>query len=226
MALRSTSVYRVLRRVGTAVITPLRFSIDTGHFKSSIARRALDSKGNPLPWYTYPAIEFLSTVDFTDYTILEFGGGQSTLWWAGRADYVFSVENDTTWFNYINPKVSKLRNVEFYLCSDLLEYAIKPLGKQFDLIIIDGGDRYLCAQTSLKVIKSEGAIVLDNSEGFWGGDHNGTYPIVELFQRSGFMRVDFYGYAPGVIRPHCTSIFFREQSKIFRGLRPPLRKGQ
>jgi hypothetical protein len=66
--------------------------------------------------------------------------------------------------------------------------------------------------------------MLDNSEGYWGGDEQKSYPIVELFQRAGFMRVDFYGFAPGVIKPHCTSIFFKDRARIFENLKPPVRK--
>ena len=215
-------VYATLRRVGTALLTPFKFSIDTGHFRSSLARKALDNAGNSIPWYTFPAIHFLSTVDFTEQAVLEFGGGQSTIWWAERAAYVFSLENNPHWFNYINHKIREKPNVDFFLCENLEDYASKPKDKQFDLIIIDGGDRYLCAQTALKVVKEKGAIVLDDSDGFWGLE--GTYPIIELFQNAGFMRVDFYGYAPGVIKPHCTSIFFKHQAKLFENLIPPVSK--
>ena len=44
-------------------------------------------------------------------------------------------------------------------------------------------------------VASQGGIVLDNSEGFWGTE--GSYPVIELFEREGFLRVDFYGFAPG-----------------------------
>ena len=215
--------YEIIKRVGTALLTPLNFSINTGHFRSSIARKAYDSNGNPTPWYTFPAIDFLSTIDFTDQSVLEFGGGQSTIWWSRRALYVLSIDNDAQWFNLISPQIKEHTNVDFLLCEDLVEYANKPRGKQFDLIVIDGGDRYLCARTALEYLKERGAIVLDDSEGTWGGDDDGTHPIIELFKNAGFMRIDFYGYAPGVIKPHCTSIFFKDRARIFENMNPPVR---
>jgi hypothetical protein len=42
-----------------------------------------------------------------------------------------------------------------------------------------------------------GALVLDNAEG---------YEFYDELQLHNCSRVDFFGYAPGVIRPHCTSI--------------------
>ena len=56
--------------------------------------RAVDKKGDPIPWYTYPAIDFLLLRDYRDKNILEFGSGQSTLWWAARAKFVLSLEED------------------------------------------------------------------------------------------------------------------------------------
>ena len=52
-------------RIGTAILTPVHFSLATGHFRSSIASKALDARGKPLPWYTYPGIDFLCGVDFS-----------------------------------------------------------------------------------------------------------------------------------------------------------------
>ena len=39
----------------------------------------LDRNGNPIPWYTYPAIEYLSQFDYSRKTIFEFGCGNSSL---------------------------------------------------------------------------------------------------------------------------------------------------
>lgn len=44
----------------------------------------VDRDGNPLPWYTYPAIEYLSQFDYGEKTIFEFGCGYSSLFWAER----------------------------------------------------------------------------------------------------------------------------------------------
>jgi hypothetical protein len=219
---RNTIAFRALRRMGTAILAPIQFSLATGHFRSSIASKALDARGKPLPWYTYPAIDFLSEVDFSSQSVLEFGAGQSTLWWSERAARVFSVEQDARWFEAVLKAVKSKANVEVHLTQDRLGFAATPIGRVFDVIVIDGGDRFLCAQAALKMLQAGGVIVLDNSEGFWGSE--GSYPIIDLLEREGFMRVDFYGFAPGVPKRHCTSLFFRDYARIFRGLRPPMRR--
>ena len=87
-------LWRITRACGTAVITPFRFSFRTGHWGSSLRSKAIDVSGNPLPWYTYPAIDFLAARRFDGKTVLEFGGGQSTLWWSPRTRHVTTIEAD------------------------------------------------------------------------------------------------------------------------------------
>ena len=58
----------------------------------------LDRNGNPIPWYTYPAIEYLSQFDYSRKTIFEFGCGNSSLFWASRAERVVSIEDNLQWF--------------------------------------------------------------------------------------------------------------------------------
>jgi hypothetical protein len=58
----------------------------------------VDKDGNPIPWYTYPAIEYLSQYDYSELKIFEFGCGYSSAFWAERAKKVVSIEDKTDWF--------------------------------------------------------------------------------------------------------------------------------
>ena len=207
-------VFGFVRRIGTAVLTPLTFSFDQGHFRSSIAGRAVTRAGQPLPWYTYPAIDFLNGNDFSGCSVLEFGAGQSTLWWAARARSVPSLEEDPNWYEHVRRSVPA--NASLHLIPLNLAGGDVVLGlEHFDIIVIDGLDRYQCAQRSLAHLAPGGAILLDNSDGYWGDV--GHYPILDLFRSNDFQRVDFFGFAPGVIRPHCTSLFFRDRTFLLSG---------
>ena len=210
------NAFSVLRRVGTALLTPAMFSVQQGHLRSALAGRAVTSHGEPLPWYTYPAIHFLSGKDLSNYSVLEFGAGQSTLWWAAHARTVVSLEEDPEWYRNVSAQVPP--NVSLHLVPVNLTGAEQLLSDQkFDLIIIDGLDRFLCAQLAVRHLVSEGgSVLLDNSDGYWG-EEVGRYPILDLFRDRGFQRVDFFGYAPGVIRPHCTSLFFKNRSMLLAG---------
>jgi len=213
----------ILKRAGAAFLTPIRFTLETGHLRSAIQGRAVDSKGGPIPWYTYPAIDFLSQADFSQYSILEWGGGHSTLWWAERAASVLTLETNASWFEYIRRRTLRRTNVELHLCETAEEYITMPLGRSFDWVIIDGDERLACARTALRVIRPHGGILLDDSMRYWGNKEPATH-IADMLQRSGFWRVDFYGYAPCDWCPKCTSVFFGKESELFRRLPAPFRR--
>src|SRR5688572_10403591 len=63
---------------------------------SPVCSRATSSgcSGQPIPWYTYPAIEFIRQLDFSQSTVFEYGSGNSTMFWAASAARVISVEED------------------------------------------------------------------------------------------------------------------------------------
>lgn len=209
-------VWSPARKVLTAILTPIRFSLHSGHFRSALRSAAVDRQGNPLPWYTYPAIDFLGTKDFSTKSVLEFGSGQSTLWWAKRAKRVVSLEEDPKWFASVRSSLTT--NAEIFLISAYLTGLEDHLNDdKFDVIIVDGLDRLTAARRSIPLLREEGAILVDNSDFFWGSDAKKEYPILDLFRGAGFNRVDFYGYCPGVILPHCTSLFFKERCFLIRG---------
>jgi hypothetical protein len=196
----------------TAFITPIRFSYNSGHFKSSFKQKAVDKNGEPLPWYSYPAIEFLKTKNFKEKTVLEFGSGQSTLWWAKNSKLVKSFEQDESWFKSIKKQLPT--NVEVVHLTDgsenrmlleieqnLLEAKIK-----YDVIVIDGLFRKQLCKMAINNLTENGVIITDNSEG---------YGFKEAFDNTGFKRVDFHGYSPGVVLKQSTSIFFTIDSFLF-----------
>jgi len=208
------------RALATAVLTPMLFSYETGHFRSSLLSMAVDRRGNPIPWYAYPAIDHLESLDFSDCSVLEIGAGQSTLWWAARSREVLSLEADQSWFERLQgrmPSNAILRQVSI----DLSVLPPELSGREFDIVVVDGCDRFVASGLAVRVLKPGGAVIVDNAEGYWGPE--GTYPIMDLFRSEGFQRVDFYGYSPGVIGRQCTSIFFRPDSFMFGGRHNPRR---
>jgi hypothetical protein len=207
-------VWKPIRSLATAFLAPAWFSFKTGHFKSSFKMAAVSRKGEPLPWYTYPCIDFLRFRDYQGKSVLEFGGGQSTLWWAQRAARVVAFEGDASW--YENLKTLLPGNVNLFLVSmDTRPGCVEEVNKRldgdavpgkFDVIIIDGLYRSEMIEIALRVRSEGGVIITDNAEG---------YGFYEGFRKSGLQRVDFFGHAPGVVLPHCTSVFFGEKSFLF-----------
>ena len=188
---------------------PIKFSAMTGHFRSAISRKPVDGRGNPIPWYSYPAIHFLSSINWEDCSGENPGSiGRS----GGRMMFDNVSLRELIAFAYA---IALDRNYELVGPSWLDS-------EKFDVVVVDGGDRYLCAQSAAQVVASDGLIVVDDSEGFWGQE--GTYPIIELLQGLGFGRVDYYGFRPCGWHLGCTSLFFRAGTKVFQHLPPPRRE--
>ena len=213
--------FRALRIVGSVVLAPLRFSILQGHALSALRQKAVDRHGAPLPWYSYPAIAFLRNRRFEGRKVLEFGAGNSTLWWRARASHVVSLDADAAWLRYVKENEHASGSGEVHLVhKDLHDIPSSAVARKFDVIVIDGLTRQHAAVLAPDMLEPEGAIILDNSDLEWG-NAPGEYFIIELMNRLGFFRVDFFGFGPGNVREQCTSVFFRDGCFLFRSADPP-----
>lgn len=216
------SWFRVARAVLTALLTPVWWSLNTGHWRSALKGRPVDAEGRPTAWYTYPALRFLEQVDFSGKSILEFGSGNSTLWWAARADRVTALENDAAWYGHLGAQLQP--NASVHLVDFEVNARSVSLCKQlgpYNVIVIDGLDRLGFSRVCQEWLSEDGVIIVDNSEGYWSEANDRSHPIIDHFQGLGFQRVDFLGYCADGSQRASTSIFFRDNSFLFRNLPPP-----
>lgn len=165
-----------------------------------------DKDGNPLPWYTYPAIEYLSQFDYSHKTIFEFGCGYSSLFWAKRAKQVTSVEDNEQWFQKWNSDDGfKDVNLLFYPEGADYYQAILKENAKYDVIVIDGKCRARCAECAVKALQKGGIIILDDSDRV-----NTSQEYVEAIQtlkKANLLQVDFYGFCPLNNYTKTTSLF-------------------
>jgi hypothetical protein len=187
-----------------------------GYFRSVAAHHCADAQGRPLPWYTYPSIEYLSQLDFSEKRVFEYGSGQSTLYWAAQARSVCSVEHNETWCEKV--RLGAPTNCTIVLRQDPGEYcrAIDEFPQAFDVIVIDGAlkGRLDCAQRAVKRLAPGGIIVLDNSN--W-------LPRTATYLRDeGYLQVDFTGFGPAGVWTWTTSIYFDRTCRLKpkRGVQP------
>jgi hypothetical protein len=207
-------IHRPVRSVATALFTPIRFSVRKGHFRSSLAVKAVDRDGTPIPWYTYPCIDFLKCREFEGFRVLEFGAGQSTLWWAKNAASVVSFEGDRAWYGYLKARVPANVSLHFarednaQVCVEDVENALSETpALKFDIVIIDGLWRFELIEIAKKHLKENGAVICDNSEGY--GFYEG------FLADKTFQKVDFYGYTPGCMLQSCTTVYFKNDCPLF-----------
>jgi hypothetical protein len=211
------AIWQPARALLTGIITPIRFSQKTGHWKSSLRMSACSSTGAPFPWYTYPAIDFLIQRNFEDRNVLEFGGGQSTLWWSLRARSVLTIEDNSDWYAWLSSQTGSnvtLHHLPFIGAIDAIETMIlavkKVLDEQpiraFDVIIVDGHLRRAAIGLAFSYLAPGGALLIDDSE---------KYGYDEIRYRN-CRRIDFFGFAPGVILRRCTSLVFVEDCFLLK----------
>ena len=214
------------------VFSKLNFDfIKNGWLRSFIFKECTDKNGNPLPYFSYPAIEYIETLDMSRLKILEIGSGYSTIYFSKRAKKVISFECDPKWLRKVNNEIKKLdlekkvnlkyvditkpfnesspsfrkKTTEIYL-----KKIKKVLGSQenkFDLVVIDGWGyhRLTLSKLILNYLSDQGILILDDSD---------ELPKTEkLLNDLGFIQVQFKGYCPGGIR-HVTSVFFNEKMNI------------
>lgn len=176
-----------------------------GYWNSLSSGKPVDWNNKPIPWYTYPAFEFLNEFNYKDKKVFEWGSGYSSIYWGNRAKNVISIEDDRKWLNKM--KNSLPSNVSVIYCKKKNDYVnhIKLLKTKFDIIVIDGNHRYECANITPKFLSKGGIVILDNSDWF-------TSTKAKL--EKNYLAVDFKGFGPGNPYTWVTSIFFTNNFKF------------
>jgi hypothetical protein len=196
-----------LIRVARSLVTsgPL---LQDGWVRSYLEGQSVDRDGNPIPWITYPAIDFLSERLPRLENVFEYGSGNGTRWWAARSIRVRAIEHDFAWYEKMRRVIP--RNVDLYYedINDGCNYEEKILADQYDydVIVIDGRRRNNCMAQSLKKIKPSGVIILDNS------DRSEYEEGISHLTAGGFRKIDFSGFCPIVNFKSQTAIFYRNQN--------------
>lgn len=196
--------------ITTAIIKEQFNKHKAGWTKSFIEGISQDETGNPLPWMTYPAIEFLTKTITKDHDIFEFGCGASTLFFSKRVRKVCGLETNPQWLNITQTmlKKEKADNVDITLMEDgfdnpAYENFAKNMGPKFDFIIVDSLKRFKCVQNSIHALKPNGILILDDSE------RKSYRKMFEFLDEHGFKTKNFEGIAPGQIKPKNTTLIFR-----------------
>lgn len=205
---------RSLRKWGTRLLpmSVLRqlvnfkiLAVSYGQYRTLRRLACLDNKNVEIPWYTYPAIEYLNNIDFSGKTVFEYGSGNSSKYWSRKAKSVFSVEHDKAWYEKIKGGLSANQTIK--LCESEQEYlgAISNTTGKFDIIIIDGEFREKCALIVGEHLAEDGIIILDNSDWF--------KKTAAYLRDMDLLEVDFHGFGPINSYTWTTSIFFSRNAR-------------
>lgn len=184
------------------------FLNELGWFESWKSGRPVDRSGQPIPWITYPAFLFLQSKISKQWSVFEYGSGNSSLWWSNQVSKVVSCEHDVKWHEEIRGMVGK--NVELHLkpLSDPQSYVDMAIntGATYDVMFIDGAERESCLMKAPVALKPNGIIVLDDS------DRPAYIPAIQHLLSLGFKAVDFDGPGPVIAIRWRTSIYYRSDN--------------
>lgn len=178
----------------------------TGWLKSRQDKAAVDKSGKPVPWWTYPSVQFIGPRINREMLVFEYGSGASTLWWAERVRAVIACEYDETWYRRMSGIIPG--NVKLIHMPDKASYARQILGGNacLDVVGIDGEERVECARLCVRVLKPDGVIVWDNS------DRTRYQEGFDFLASRKFRRLDFSGLGPINVSGWSTSIFYRTEN--------------
>ena len=188
-----------------------------GLARSVVSGKPEAADGSPLPWYTYPAIEYFGQLDADGLNFFEFGCGNSSLFWSARGANLWCVDHDPEWHAVMTDRAAaagnRIRNVMLRTEKRKYANAVHEQGISFDVIIIDGAWRNQCAAEAVSRLNPGGMIILDNSD--WYTD------VSSAIRSRGFLQVDFSGFGP--CNPYCwtTSLLIRAENRVLtRSVRP------
>ncbi|MBA3281443.1 MAG: class I SAM-dependent methyltransferase [Acidimicrobiia bacterium] len=189
-----------------------RLMRDYGYARSLRLGAPVQGKGEPVPWYTFSAIEYLQGLDLSGRRVFEFGAGNSTLFWQARAAEVVSVETDPEWYHQLVPRIAG--NARLVLCGDQDAYLTEITDHgSFDVIVVDGLWRKPSARVALEHLAPGGMIILDNADWF---PHSHA-----LLRAAGLVEVDFHGLGPIARYAWTTSIFLDRTADFWSTAGPP-----
>ncbi len=176
----------------------------------------------PIPFIVYEAIAFLDKILSPGKKVLEFGSGNSTLWFLEKKCNVTSIEHHElrykTVHNYaksasFDKEVIKAFSFKNIQKEETWKFLDKTKNESFDLIIVDGANdfnnRNECINRSLSKLKKGGWIVLDNA------DHPNNWPG-GLYLDSLYKRKRFTGFTPMGLYISQTS-FWQKKREIEKG---------
>ncbi len=132
--------------------------------------------GCVFPWFTHGFLEVLKTWDLSEKTILEYGGGKSTPWWATKALFVVCVEANAEYVQSITEDLSNRNLLSKAMVLSRISnegttdpakvdyYINAPDGilipKGYDIVIVDGIMRHECMMKGVEILEKTGGILI------------------------------------------------------------------
>ena len=182
---------------------------DTGWINSFLSQKCVDLDGQPIPWITYPCVDFLQERLNQTMNIFEYGIGFSTLFYLDKVKNIVSVEHNEEWFKKISFLTKGYKNLVLIyspLVDNQYSKSIVEQQLMFDIVIIDGRQRVECIKYAVNHLSSVGVVIVDNTE------RKKYQEGIDFLIQLGFKKIDFWGLSAGYLNKTCTTIFYRDKN--------------
>lgn len=144
------------------------------YIKNRIIEKLYRRTHPEVAWLTPDANEILDGILSKEDRGVEFGSGNSTVWFAKRVAFLDSVEHQSDWFDKVTKTLGEegLENVQYHLHlrdsddnPDVSGYV--RVGDNFpleslDFALVDGIYREFCVRAVLDKLKPGGLLIIDN----------------------------------------------------------------
>ncbi len=214
-ARKNLTFIRLLNKLRLLTTRKNSYLFQKGWVKTLLKGYPCDNNGNALPWMNFSFLHFIENRLSKNLSILEFGGGYSTLYWARNANCVYGIEHDQFFVKTLQPELPD--NGYLLVPGDGNSKEYENMGavafeqndrKEFDILIIDGIKRNECFDNSIQYLKDDGIIIWDDSS-------RDSYAVsFERLKSLGFKRLAFEGLKPGDRSVDETSVFYRANNCI------------
>ena len=121
------------------------------------------------PWMKQHEIDLILSYikSKENVSMLEYGSGGSTPFFAGRVKSLVSVEHDLSWFTKVSDHLLEkdVNNVSYYLKSADNNYAsyldtIDEVSKHYDIVLIDGRQRVETARRVIPYLNKDAVVFI------------------------------------------------------------------
>ena len=174
-----------------------------GQYNSLKKRKPVDSNNNPLPWITYPCIEYLNQFDFSNEIVFEYGSGGSTKWFLNKkSKKVIALENEVRWFNLLLEDKNKYKNLTPVFANNENDFVNNTEVFESNVVFLDCDSNYRLKilqnlyKNTEKIKSNIKCIVIDDvdKKNLKGGDIDKI--VFDLAQKLNWVQIDFMGFRP------------------------------
>lgn len=160
---------------------------------------------DPYPMVSLPFLDWFNSYDFSDWDMIEFGAGDSTIYFSSKTKNYTSIEHDITYYNIIMSKVKNV-NMQLVTLEDIENGNYDVAIGEKTIVFIDSNGNRLKTTKSLISKGKPNIIFVDNSE--W-------YPNqCEFLYESGYIEIPFWGIRFEEHQDKCTSVFIKNGFKL------------